>query len=253
MKQENPLKNYFVNNAGNYIHVIESGERKPDSPSILIVGGIWDSAERAMPVHQLDRHVVSFSFRGRGLSSTPETGYTLEDHLTDIEKVVEASGLIHYCMVGFSRGAAYTLGWYFKALENIESHEKIAGLILVDQAPIHRQIPEKSLDFWCNMVYQGVPVKNHMRNSAFEGLSREAQERDFTPNLDTIDVPVSVFYGTGTDSGMASNLPADIRETYRERIKNIRFVAFTNSGHMIPDDETDKYLAEIDRFVGTLG
>ena len=247
------MKNYFVNNAGNYIHVIESGERKPDSPSILIVGGIWDSAERAMPVHKLDRHVVSFSFRGRGLSSTPETGYTLEDHLTDIEKVVEASHLEQYCIVGFSRGAAYTLGWYFKNQGNLDHLKKIAGLILVDQAPIHRQIPEKSLDFWCNMVYQGVPVKNHMRNAAFEGLSREALERDFTRDLNTIDSPVCIFYGTGTAPGMASNLPVDIRETYREQIKSIRFVEFKNSGHMIPDDEPDQYLAEIDRFVDTLG
>ena len=117
----------------------ESGEHKPDSPSILIVGGIWDSAERAIPVHNLDRHVISFSFRGRGLSSTPEHGYTLDDHLTDIEKVVETSGITNYYVVGFSRGAAYTLGWYFKNRENSENREKIAGLILVDQAPIQER------------------------------------------------------------------------------------------------------------------
>ena len=244
--KENYLKNYFVNNDGNLIHVIESGVRKSDAPSILIVGGIWDSAERAIPVHNLDRHVVSFSFRGRGLSSMPEKGYTLEDHLTDIEKVVDASGLTHYCVVGFSRGAAYTLGWYFKNSKNI------MGLILVDQAPIHRQIPEKSLEFWCNMNYRGVPVKNYMRNEAFEGLSKEAIEHDFTDELESITVPVRVFYGTSTKTDISSNLPSEVIETYRKRIKKIDFVAFENSGHMIPDDEPEKYVAEIERFVKEL-
>lgn len=240
------MKNYFVNNGENLIHVIESGERNDKTPSILIIGGIWDSAERAIPVHNLDRHVVSFSFRGRGLSSTPETGYTLEDHLTDIEQVVEASGLTNYCVVGFSRGAAYTLGWYFKNSRNI------MGFILVDQAPIHRQISEKSLEFWCNMVYRGVPVKNYMRNEAFEGLSKEAVEHDFSDELDAITVPVRIFYGTSSQTDIPSNLPEEVREAYRERIKNVDFLAFENSGHMIPDDESEKYVAEIERFVESL-
>lgn len=240
------MKNFFVKNGENYIHIIESGEAKKDIPSILVIVGIWESAERAIPVHNLDRHVISFSFRGRGLSSTPYSGYTLEDHLLDIEKVVQVCGLTNYCILGFSRGAAYTLGWYLKNKVNI------TGLILVDQAPIHRQIPEESLEFWCNMVYQNVPTKNYMRNSAFEGLSREATEHDFTEELNTIDVPVRIFYGTAIQSEIPSNLPKEIREIYAQRINNVSFVEFEKSGHMIPDDETEKYLNEIESFICSL-
>lgn len=240
------MKNFFVKNGENYIHVIESGEFKKETPSILVVVGIWESAERAMPIHNLDRHVISFSFRGRGLSSTPSSGYTLEDHLSDIEKVVHVCGLTNYIVVGFSRGAAYTLGWYLSNKENI------AGVVLVDQAPIHRQVPKESLEFWCNMVYQNVPTKNHMRNSAFEGLSREAMEYDFTEKLNTIEVPVRIFYGTSEISEIPSNLSAETREIYAQRIKDVSFVEFEKSGHMIPDEETEKYLSEIETFVGSL-
>ncbi len=240
------MKNYFVKNGETFIHVIESGEKKKDIPSLLVVVGIWESAERAMPIHNLNRHVVSFSFRGRGLSSTPDSGYDLEDHLSDIRKVVEACKLEDYCVLGFSRGAAYTLGWYLR------KETSIRGMILVDQAPIHRQVPQESLEFWCNMIYQNVPVKNHMRALAFEGLSRDAQTYDFSDELSSIEIPVRIFYGTSEHSDIPSNLPKETRTIYAEKIEKVSFVEFLDSGHMIPDDETEKYLNEIENFLKIL-
>ena len=240
------MKSYFIDNEGVSIHVLESGTPKLGVPSLLVVGGIWEPAERAIPIHNLELHVVSFSFRGRGLSSTPEHGYNLEDHLSDIRRVVKTCNLDDYCVLGFSRGAAYTLGWY------LTKETRISGLILVDQAPIHRKIPRESLDFWCNMVYQGVPVANVMRSIAFTGLTTDAIEHDFTSELTLIDCPVRLFVGTSTQSKMPSGLNEDTRALYSENVKNISFVEFANSGHMIPDEETDKYLEEIERFIETL-
>lgn len=240
------LKSHFVKNGENYIHILESGEYKEGSPSLLVVCGIWESAERAIPIHNLDRHVVSFSFRGRGLSSTPKYGYDLDDHLSDIEKVVETCELSEYCLLGFSRGAAYSLGWYLR------KETSASGLILVDQAPIHRSIPKESLEFWVNMIYQNVPIINHMRVSAFEGLCREAKEYNFSEDLERIKIPVSVFYGTSKNAEIPSNLSKEVREMYASRIKHVSFIEFEKSGHMIPDDESEKYLQEIERFIDSL-
>ena len=240
------MKSFFVKNGENYIHILESGEYKKGIPSLLVVCGIWESAERAIPIHNLDRHVISFSFRGRGLSSTPDCGYDLEDHLSDIRSVVQACGLTDYCLLGFSRGAAYSLGWYLR------KETSIAGMILVDQAPIHRSIPKESLAFWCNMIYQGIPVINHMRASAFEGLSRDSLEYDFTEELEQIEIPVKIFYGTSEEVEIPTNLPKETRELYSSKIKNVSFVEFEKSGHMIPDDEPEKYLSEIESFVDSL-
>jgi len=240
------MKSFFVDNEGIAIHVLESGTPKTGIPSLLVIGGIWDPAERAIPIHNLESHVVSFSFRGRGLSSTPEFGYDLEDHLSDIREVVKACALNDYCVLGFSRGAAYTLGWY------LTKETRISGLILVDQAPIHRKIPFESLNFWCNMVYQEVPVANYMRSEAFVGLSRDAIERDFTSELVTIDCPVRLFVGTSSQSKMPSGLSAESMAKYTENVKNISFVEFEKSGHMIPDEDTEKYLEEIQQFIETL-
>lgn len=240
------MKSFFAKNEDNFIHILESGRAQDGIPSLLVVGGIWESAERAIPIHNLERHVISFSFRGRGLSSTPISGYDLEEHLSDIRTVVKECNLSNYCVLGFSRGAAYTLGWYLK------KETEIAGLILVDQAPIHRKIPKESLDYWCNMIYQNVPVANHMRAIAFEGLSREAKECDFTEALELIDVPVCIFYGSSVQSRIPSGLSKETREIYANRIKRLKFVEFNHSGHMIPDEEREKYLSEIDAFIDDL-
>lgn len=84
------MKSFFVNNGSVKIHVLEKGAPSTKTPSLLIITGIWEPAERAIPVLSgIASHVVAFSFRGRGLSSTPETGYSLENHLSDIEAVVK--------------------------------------------------------------------------------------------------------------------------------------------------------------------
>jgi pimeloyl-ACP methyl ester carboxylesterase len=92
----------------------------------------WEPAERTIPILSgLSSHVVALSLRGRGLSSTPEVGYDLSDHLSDIETVVKHCQLKNYCVLGFSRGASYALGWSLKNQQNM------SGMILVDQPPIH--------------------------------------------------------------------------------------------------------------------
>ncbi|MEK3686324.1 alpha/beta fold hydrolase [Paenibacillus sp. FSL R10-2736] len=93
---------------------------------------------------------MAFSFRGRGLSSTPDTGYDLEDHLSDIEAVVNHSRLTNYIVLGFSRGAAYSLGW------SLRHQDQMRGLILVDQPPVHRAMSLETVEFWSSLVYQQV-------------------------------------------------------------------------------------------------
>ncbi len=106
------MKSCFISNGQVKIHVLDNENDSPNLPSLLVAGGLWEPAERAMPILSgLSSHVVAFSFRGRGLSSTPVTGYDLDDHLSDMEAVVKGIGLKNYCVLGFSRGASYALGW----------------------------------------------------------------------------------------------------------------------------------------------
>lgn len=241
------MKSYFVQNRSVQIHVLENGEPSPDTPSLLVIGGLWEPAERAIPILSgIGSHVVAFSFRGRGLSSTPVGGYGLEDHLSDVAVVVKHCRLADYCVLGFSRGASYALGW------SLRHPEELSGLVLVDQPPVHVGADAAYVEFWSSLVYLGVPILNFMRRCALEGLARDAKPVDFSADLCRLRLPVALFVGRNRDAHIPSNLSDEDVRCYQQAMPQCEVVEFLKSGHMIPDEEQEKYIGEIGRFLSKL-
>lgn len=241
------MKSYFIRNGEVVLHILENGVVSERSPSLLIINGLWESAERAIPLlSNIQGHIVTFSFRGRGLSSTPEKNYNLEDHLSDIEAVISYCGLKNYCVLGFSRGAAYAIGW------SLLNQKNMRGLILVDQAPIHRSVNKETLDFWSELVYLQVPILNHMRLEALQGLANDADEVDFSDQLSKLHVPVVLFAGRNAAATIPSDISEETLKSYKESIPELEVIEFQNSGHMIPDEEQQKYIEEIGLFLKKL-
>lgn len=234
------MKSFRVQNGPVSLHVLESGEPRPHSPALLVVGGLWETAERAIPLLTgIPGHAISFSFRGRGLSSTPANGYTLTDHLTDVEAVVQHCDLDDYVVLGFSRGGAYALAW------SLQHQARMRGLILVDQPPVHTAQNDEQVAFWRDLVYRGHRITEYMRAAAIEGLGREAREEDFGPRLGELRIPVTVFVGRSSESEIGSNVTDAVLDEYLTAIPRCTAVRFSQSGHMIPDDEPEKYLEEV--------
>lgn len=238
------MKSFFVDNGTIKIHVLENGISSTETPTLLVIGGLWEPAERAIPIlSKLSSHVIAMSFRGRGLSSTPETGYDLTDHLSDIDAVVEYCCLQNYCVLGFSRGASYALAWSLKNQQNM------CGLILVDQPPIHIKPDMGYVEFWSNLSYLGVPILNYMRHKVLEGLERDAVEVDFSSQLSQLQIPVTLFVGSNKEAKISSNISDETIELYKQEIECCEVVEFQKSGHMIPDEEQQKYITEIAHFI----
>lgn len=238
------MQSLFVHNGPVCLHVLETGARAEGVPSLLVIGGLWEPAERAIPLLTgLCGHVVALSLRGRGLSSTPPSGYDLADHLSDIEAVVRDRGLAQYCVLGFSRGGSYALGWA------LAHHAEMAGLVIVDQPPLHQRPGPGYVEFWSNLVYLGVPVLNFMRHEALLGLERDAVEVDFTPRLPELRLPIAVFVGRNRHARIPSDLSEEALQSYRRAIPGCRVVAFASSGHMIPDEERSRYVEEVAAFL----
>lgn len=238
------MKSFFVDNGPVKIHVLENGVPSDKTPSLLVIGGLWEPAERAIPILSgLLGHTVALSFRGRGLSSTPVTGYDLESHLSDINVVVKQCRLQNYCVLGFSRGASYALGWSLKNQMNM------CGLILVDQPPIHTKPGLGYVEFWSNLVYLGVPILNFMRLDALVGLEREAIEIDFSSQLSRLQIPVAFFVGRGKESSIPSDISDETLQLYKKAIPDLEVIDFHNSGHMIPDEQQQKYISEVISFI----
>jgi pimeloyl-ACP methyl ester carboxylesterase len=241
------VQSVFVHNGQTCVHVLENGIRSPEVPSLLVIGGLWEPAERAIPLLSgLTGHVVALSLRGRGLSSTPATGYDLADHLSDVEAVVRHFRLTGYCVLGFSRGGSYALGW------TLAHQSEMAGLVVVDQPPTHQRPGPGYVSFWSSLVYLGVPVLNFMRREALLGLEHDAVFVDFTPRLGEIRVPMVVFVGRNPQAAIPSDLPDEVLRAYVDAVPHGKVVEFTGSGHMIPDEEPARYVAEVGAFVASL-
>ncbi len=109
------------------------------------------------------------------------------------------------------------------------------------------------MDFWSNLVYLDVPILNFMRREALEGLAREAHHADFSSRLRTLQIPVRLFAGRNKEAKIKSDLTDEIIDLYKKEIPNCEVVEFLHSGHMIPDEEQQKYLHEIDSFIKKSG
>jgi pimeloyl-ACP methyl ester carboxylesterase len=241
------MKSFFVHNGPVKIHVLENGVYSSKTPSLLVISGLWEPAERAIPVLSgILSHVVTLSLRGRGLSSTPETGYSIDDHLSDIQAVVSHCKLKNYCVLGFSRGASYALGWSLKNQQNM------CGLIIGDQPPIHTKLSPENVQFWCSLEYLGVPILNFMRREAIEGLGKEAKEIDFSSKISQLKIPVTLFVGRGKESKIPSDILDETLQLYKKEIPSCEVVEFSKSGHMIPDEEPEKYIEKIASFINKI-
>jgi pimeloyl-ACP methyl ester carboxylesterase len=186
------------------------------------------------------------SYRGRGRSDTPATGYDLQQHVGDLAAVIEREQLDRFCLLAFSRGVPYAIGY------TLEHLDKVTGLILADQPPIQNQWPEGNAEFWKNLVYRGKPVTNFIRPAALDSIQREAKQVEFWDSLYRIECPVLIMRGLSTTHTIPSDLSEKDSLRYRCLMKNVQEIGFEYSGHMIPDDEPSKYADTVRSFLTKL-
>lgn len=105
----------------------------------------------------------------------------------------------------------------------------------------------ETLEFWSSLVYQQVPLLNYIRREALQGMGREAREVDFSAQLPQLAIPVTLFAGRNPESMIPSDISDEVMEKYRTLVPCCTVVEFTQSGHMIPDEEQAKYIAEVER------
>ncbi len=237
----------WAQNGGTRIHYLAKGQ--PSRPQLSLVAslGIWESAERAIPLFDiLQRHCIALSYRGRGKSDTPLTGYDLQDHVGDLAAVVENERLDRFCLLAFSRGVPYAIGY------TLDHLDKVAGLILADQPPIQNKWPQGNAEFWKNLVYRGKRVTDFIRPAALDRIEQEAQRIELWDQLPRIECPVLILRGLATTQTIPSDLSEQDSLKYHRLLKNVQEVGFEHSGHMIPDDEPDKYADTVRRFLAKL-
>lgn len=240
------IKNKWVSNKGTYIHFIDNYDLKSNEElPFIIVPGLSESAEDYIPLMKLlfPRRCIAITLRGRGESDSPQEGYTLEDHISDIESVITYLNLNEFILMGFSRGVSYTLGYAFKNLKLIK------GLVIGDYPAIHSKLPEGWVEYFSTLSpWRGKALSDRMKEHSLYGLQRESEQFLFWDKLYSIHCPVLVIRGGKEGSALSK----DNARRYLEEIPNARLEVFEESAHNIFEPNIDKVVDTLEEFFKTI-
>jgi len=173
------------------------------------------------------RRTLVVDLRGRGRSDVPESGYTLDDHASDLDAVVRHinTPLVH--LVSFSRGTGYAMRWATLNPGRLKSYT--IGDYPAEQIVPPAWFPAKSE----TSKWRGRPVNERMPVPAIRRMFADAVNLSMWDDLKRLRCPIQVIRG-GAEGGM---IDAARVARYREVAADVHVETFEESGHdlWLPD------------------
>lgn len=222
---------------GTTIHYLDSNPDGSLMP-LVICPGLSETAEEYVDLmaYLSPRRCIALSFRGRGRSGTPETGYGLDEHVADIENVVAAAGLNRFHLFGHSRGVSYALGYAQRHPASVMS------LIVEDYPAMHKRMPVGWDTEYIRNYLIPFSRQRNIRPEAVTGIQRESEQRAFDTRMDKkLLVLRGMLEGSLLDE-------EGVQGYYRINPQAI-VVEFVRSGHDIRNKEADRLYREIGAFI----
>lgn len=213
------IHGFHVKNRDISLHGLSNdGDMSVEHPPVVFIPGLWGQAEQFAEILTSiePRRAFALSLRGRGQSSVPETGYSLEDQASDIESFANEMELDKFFLVTVSAGASYAISYASR------NSEKLAGLFITDYPPISKSYPPQ--------MVEGVlaDIKNIKISRQFlEGLQRESRAMDLSYLLKQIRCPVTVF--RGGKSGAYLN--EEYLDAYRKNLTSLSVKTLIDVAH----------------------
>lgn len=229
----------FVDNGNVKIHYLDSDMSGSSSQvPLLICPGLSETAEEYIDLMEYlhPRRCVVLSFRGRGQSSTPNEGYDLVHHVSDVEAVVRAAGLNRFHLFCYSRGVSYGLGYMEKWPQTVSS------LIVEDYPPVHKKMDTSWAE---DYVLNYLVIFNRQRNirpEAVWGIQKESVQYNFT-----FKTHKKMLALRGVLQG--SLLDAEGIKAYEQMNPNVTTISFEQSDHDIRNTEKDLLYRSINQFL----
>ncbi|MEK3734831.1 MULTISPECIES: alpha/beta fold hydrolase [Paenibacillus] len=240
------LHETMVNNQGVHIHVTEvHRDLKNKQASLVIIPGLSESGEDYITMMEKlsPRHIVVVTLRGRGQSDSPASGYTLADHISDIDAAIRHLELEQFVLMGYSRGVSYQLGYA------VQNPERIQGLIIGDYPAVHTELPAGWVDFFASLPpWRGKKLSDRMKTSALQALQRESTKADMWNDLTRLTCPVLIIRGVKPHPGLS----LEAVEQYKRVLPQARIVAFEEHDHNLFEPDADLFVRTADSFLTSL-
>jgi pimeloyl-ACP methyl ester carboxylesterase len=235
----------FVNNAAVRLHALDNYRVAASAPPVLVVPGMGEHAdEYSWMLERLgDRRALVADLRGRGRSDAPHTGYTWEDHISDLRAVVQSLKLEQPVLVGFSRGSSYALGYA------LQFPDDVRGLVVGDYFARHVGLPAEFAGQQLRLEIRGVPVAQRMPEHAVRGVVADSREVPLWGRLVELRCPVLVVRGDRRGCIVTDELAGQ----WQRSLPSVEMATIPGAGHDLWSRDPDAYLAVLLPFLEKIG
>lgn len=234
------VKQGWAENCGVRLHYLDSNpEPGPSHVPLLFIPGALEAAEDyqdELPQFA-PRRCLAVSLRGRGQSDAPATNYSFNDHVDDIEAVIQQVGLTRLCLMAYSLGVPYALGYASR------NPRCLAGLILGDFPARYPALPPE----WVNRGLEsfGERIKPHV----IYGLQSDSAEIPLWDKLRVITCPVLIIRGGQSDTLLNSEMADRYRELWP---RSSEIVVFEDSGHELWKPDYQRFINTLKAFLNRI-
>jgi pimeloyl-ACP methyl ester carboxylesterase len=225
------------------LHYVESGWDSPSNLTPVVYAHTgFGTAKVFIPEMKAlsPRRCVSCSIRGRGNSDAPETGYSFDENVSDLNAVVNHLAFDRICVMGWSVGVTYSIAYA------AQHPELVSGLVLLDYPARYPKFSAGWAERWSS---EETSVKdNPDRIRGLRGLERESTEILLWDRLDAIRSPI-LLIGGGAEGAL---LKQEHIEKYRQHCRNLEVAIYPDSGHMVWQPDYDRFISRINTFLDNI-
>ncbi len=223
------------------IQYIKGLTEASNSTPLIIIPGLTEGAEDYIDImEEINHDYIAISLRGRGKSTSPLTGYSLEDHVGDIEAVIKKENIDECILYGFSRGTSYMLGYALRF------PNKVKGIVIGDYPAVHTKLPEKWVEWFAGLPpWRGKATLERMSKHALEGIQKESTEKEFWTELKAFNCPILIIGGKKAGAVLTDEMIS----LYKESIENCEVELFEDSDHNLYAPNAEKFAETICRFL----
>lgn len=225
----------------------------------------WHSFETVMKMLPPDLHLIAVSLRGHGNSSKPREGYHPKDFASDLSLFVKEKKFGRSIIVGHS------LGGHIAQQFAISHPEFIRALVLIDTDACFIDNPgftdftdgilkfDKPVDYSFARDFQlstlAKPIDSlqlalfideslKLPLHVWKGVAAGLVAEDFTKDLQTIDVPVLIFWGRNDMICFKAD-----QENFERNLENEKLIVYDGTGHALHWEEPERFVADLLSFV----
>lgn len=230
------------------LSVIDAGPRDAEH-TILFLHGFGGHAlqwEKQLAPYAEKYRVVAPDLRGHGLSDHPDTQYSMQEHVSDLERIVEQ---LHFpkqfVVVGHSFGGAIATEF------TVKNQARVEKLILIGTASnfklgIAQEIATRLPAEWLEPFRKNLPIKFNAPFFVMKRMYLDTVARwDGQAILAQVRVPTLVILGVRDLVFEQSRY-----EQVADLIPNAQLAKIPVSAHMVQLERADAVNRAIQRFIG---